>query len=117
MKYIFIEYPKCSTCLKAKKYLDDNNISYEMRDIVLNTPSEEELLKFVSMSSKDIRKFFNTSGMKYRELDLKNRLSSMSNEEMINLLSSDGMLIKRPLLVSDDKVLIGFKEKEWSEIL
>lgn len=112
-----ILYPKCSTCIKAKKYLEENNIIFELRDIVMDTPSVDELKKYISLSGKDIRKFFNTSGLKYRELGLKDKLNSMSDDEMINLLASDGMLIKRPLLVLDDNVLIGFREKEWSEII
>lgn len=88
-----------------------------MRDIVLDTPSVDELKKYISLSGKDIKKFFNTSGLKYRKLGLKDKLSYMSNDEMLYLLASDGMLIKRPLLVSNNDVLIGFKEKEWSEII
>ena len=114
---LLILYPKCSTCIKAKKYLEDNNITFNTRDIVLDTPNVKELIEIIKKSNKDIRKFFNTSGMKYRELGLKDKLNSMNEEEMINLLASDGMLIKRPLLVCGDKVLIGFKEKEWSEII
>jgi arsenate reductase len=114
---LLILYPKCSTCIKAKKYLEENNIIFELRDIVMDTPSVEELKKYISLSGKDIRKFFNTSGLKYRELGLKDKLNFMSDDEMINLLASDGMLIKRPLLVLNDNVLIGFREKEWSEII
>lgn len=113
---LLIIYPKCSTCIKAKKYLENKNIKFDTRDIVLDTPNVDELKKYIDISGVDIKKFFNTSGMKYRELGLKEKLSTMSNDEMIELLASDGMLIKRPLLVSDNKVLIGFKEKEWSEI-
>ena len=105
---IFIWYPKCSTCKKAKKWLDDNGIKYTLRDIVLETPTEEELSKWIKDSGLDIKKFFNTSGMKYRELGLKDKLDSMSFEEKVKLLSSDGMLIKRPLLISD-KIIVGFK--------
>lgn len=113
---IFICYPKCSTCIKARKYLDDNNYVYEERNIVLDKLNEKELDELVKKSNKDIHKFFNTSGMKYRELDLKNKLCNMSYDEKIKLLASDGMLVKRPLLVLDDNVLIGFKEKEWNLI-
>ena len=113
---ILIWYPKCSTCKKAKQYLEKNNLSFETRDIVLETPSKDELRKYVSLSGKDTRKFFNTSGMKYRELGLKDKLSNMSEDDMISLLSGNGMLIKRPILVTDNKVLLGFKEKEWSEL-
>lgn len=112
-----IYYPKCSTCIKAKKYLEENNIVFETRDIVLDTPSASELNNIINKSKKDIKKFFNTSGIKYRELGLKDKLSTMTEEEMINILATDGMLIKRPILISDDKVLIGFKEKEWRELL
>ena len=117
MIILLILYPKCSTCIKAKKYLEDNNIVFDLKDIVLDTPSVDELKKYITISGKDIKKFFNTSGMKYRELGLKDKLNSMSFDEMVNLLASDGMLIKRPLLVSQDKVLIGFREKEWSELI
>ena len=105
---IFIWYPKCSTCQKAKKWLDDNNIEYTLRDIVLETPTEEELSIWIKESGLDIKKFFNTSGMKYRELGLKDKLDNMSFEDKIKLLSSDGMLIKRPLIVGD-KIIPGFK--------
>ena len=114
---VLLWYPKCSTCIKARKYLEDNNITFNTRDIVLDTPNVKELKEIIKKSDKDIRKFFNTSGMKYRELGLKDKLDSMNEDEMINLLASDGMLIKRPLLVCCDRVLIGFREKEWSEII
>ena len=104
----FIWYAKCSTCQKAKKWLDDNNIEYTLRDIVLETPTEEELSKWINESGLDIKKFFNTSGTKYRELGLKDKLDSMSFDEKVKLLSSDGMLIKRPLIVGD-KIILGFK--------
>lgn len=105
---IFIWYPKCSTCQKAKRWLDDNGIDYTLRDIVLETPTAEELTKWINESGLDIKKFFNTSGMKYRELGLKDKLDSMSFDEKVKLLSSDGMLIKRPLLIGD-KIIVGFK--------
>ena len=105
---IFIWHAKCSTCQKAKKWLDDNNIEYTLRDIVLETPTEEELSIWIKESGLDIKKFFNTSGMKYRELGLKDKLDNMSFEEKVKLLSSDGMLIKRPLIVGD-KIIPGFK--------
>lgn len=105
---LFIWYPKCSTCQKAKKWLDDNNIEYTLRDIVLETPTEEELSIWIKESGLDIKKFFNTSGMKYRELGLKDKLDNMGFEDKIKLLSSDGMLIKRPLIVGD-KIIPGFK--------
>ena len=105
---IFIWHAKCSTCQKAKKWLDDNNIEYTLRDIVLETPTEEELSNWIKESGLDIKKFFNTSGMKYRELGLKDKLDNMSFEDKVKLLSSDGMLIKRPLIVGD-KIILGFK--------
>ena len=101
MKILFNEYPKCSTCKKAKKWLDDHEIRYDDRHIVENNPSKDE------------RKFFNTSGRLYRELGLKDKLDSMSEDEQLEVLASDGMLIKRPLVVGDDFVLSGFREKEW----
>ena len=104
----FIWYAKCSTCQKAKKWLDDNNIEYTLRDIVLETPTEEELSVWIKESGLDIKKFFNTSGMKYRELGLKDKLDNMSFDEKVKLLSSDGMLIKRPLIVGE-KIIPGFK--------
>ena len=105
---IFIWHAKCSTCQKAKKWLDDNNIEYTLRDIVLETPTEEELTKWINESGLDIKKFFNTSGMKYKQLGLKDKLDDMSFDEKVKLLSSDGMLIKRPLLIGD-KIIVGFK--------
>ncbi len=114
---LFIEYPKCSTCKKAKKWLIDNNVDFQDRHIVENTPTVEELKKWIVESKKDIKKFFNTSGLKYKELNLKEKLQKMSDEEKIKLLSSDGMLIKRPLLVSENGILVGFKEEEWKELL
>ncbi len=113
MKKLFIEYPKCSTCKKAKKWLEDNKIEFEDRHIIENTPTVEELKRWIKMSDKDIKKWFNTSGLKYKELNLKDKLPLMSDDEKIELLSTDGMLIKRPILVLENKVLIGFKEEEW----
>lgn len=113
---LLIEYPKCSTCQKAKKYLDSMNIKYNDRNIVVDKLNKEELDKLIKKSQKDINKFFNTSGLKYRELKLKDKLPNMSYEEKLEILSTDGMLVKRPLLELDDTVLIGFKEKEWKNI-
>lgn len=110
-------YPKCSTCQKAMKYLDFHHISYEVRNIKEEVPSKEELKEFLKKSSLDLHRFFNTSGMKYRQYHLKEKLPQMSEDEKLALLASDGMLIKRPLLVTEDKVYVGFKEKEWSELL
>lgn len=117
MTNLFICYPKCSTCQKARKWLEKNNIKYEERHIVEETPSIKELKDWIKRSNNLIKKFFNTSGLKYKELNLKEKLSSMSDEEKIKLLSSDGMLIKRPLVITDNKILIGFKEEEWKENL
>jgi arsenate reductase len=111
----FICYPKCTTCQKAKKWLDDNKIEYELRDIKLNNPSKEELTDWYAKSGLPIKKFFNTSGLLYKSLELKTKLPQMSEDEMLSLLSTDGMLVKRPLLVDDEFVLTGFKEAEWAE--
>lgn len=116
MENLFIEYPKCSTCKKAKKFLDDNNIKYIDRHILEETPNVEELSKWIKRSNLEINRFFNTSGMKYRELNLKEKLKTMSDEEKIKLLASDGMLIKRPLLITDNLILVGFKQSEWEKI-
>lgn len=113
---LLIEYPKCSTCQKAKKYLDLKNIKYDDRNIVVDKLNKDELDKLIKKSQKDINKFFNTSGLKYRELKLKDKLPNMPYEEKLEILSTDGMLVKRPLLELDDTVLIGFKEKEWENI-
>lgn len=114
---LFVEYPKCSTCQKAKKWLQAQGIAFEDRHIAEQNPTEEELRAWVARSGLELKKFFNTSGMKYRELGLKDRLPSMSDEEKIRLLASDGMLVKRPLAVTDDRVLVGFKEVQWAETL
>lgn len=116
MKNLFIEYPKCSTCQKAKKWLDENKIEYVDRNIVTETPTKDELKKWIPKSGLDVRKFFNTSGMKYRELNIKEKIKDMSADEIYELLASDGMLIKRPLFISDTLILKGFKEKEWEQI-
>lgn len=116
MKNLFIEYPKCSTCQKAKKWLDENNIEYVDRNIETETPTKDELKKWIPKSGLDVRKFFNTSGMKYRELNIKEKIKDMSEDEIYELLASDGMLIKRPLFISDTLILKGFKEKEWEQI-
>ena len=108
----FICYPKCTTCQKAKKWLDGHNIEYSLRDIKLDNPSLEELTEWHSRSALPLRKFFNTSGLLYKSLDLKNKLPTMTDDEMLKLLASDGMLVKRPLLIGDGFVLVGFKEAE-----
>ena len=113
----FICYPKCTTCQKAKKWLDDNNIEYELRDIKLDNPTLDELKEWHKMSGGPLKKFFNTSGLLYKSLDLKNKIPTMTDNEMLELLSSDGMLVKRPLIIGENFVLIGFKESDWVEKL
>ena len=113
----FICYPKCTTCQKARKWLDDNKIEYELRDIKLDNPKLDELTEWHKKSGLPLKKFFNTSGLLYKSLDLKNKLPTMSEDEMLKLLASDGMLVKRPLLIGDNFVLVGFKETEWKEKL
>ena len=117
MKNIFIEYPKCSTCKKAKKWLEENNIEFEDRNIVEETPTAKELTEWIKKSEGEIKKWFNTSGLKYKELNLKEKLLTMNEEEKITLLASNGMLIKRPLVISDKGILVGFKEEKWKEML
>lgn len=114
---LFLEYPKCTTCKKAKKWLVDQNIAFDDRNIKEENPSKEELQEWYKISDQPLKKFFNTSGMIYRDLGLKDKLQSMSEEEQLELLASDGMLVKRPLAIGEDFVLIGFKEKEWEERL
>ena len=114
---LFIEYPKCSTCQKAKKWLQTHNIEFEDRHIVEQNPTETELNTWISRSGLEIKKFFNTSGLKYKELGLKDKLPAMSDAEKIALLATDGMIVKRPLVITDDKVLVGFKEAQWEEVL
>ena len=113
----FICYPKCTTCQKARKWLDENNIEYEFRDIKLENPSLEELTAWHKLSGLPLRKFFNTSGLLYKSMELKTKLPNMTDEEMLSLLATDGMLVKRPLAIGDDFVLVGFKETEWTEKL
>ena len=112
----FICYPKCTTCQKAKKWLDDNKLEYEMRDIKLDKPTLDELTVWYKKSGLPLKRFFNTSGLLYKSLDLKNKLPDMTEDEMLRLLASDGMLVKRPLLVGEGFVLVGFKEIEWNNI-
>ena len=114
---LFIEYPKCTTCKKAKKWLDDNGFSYTDRHIVENNPTTDEIREWHQKSGLELKKFFNTSGLIYKNMGLKDKLPNMTDEEKLRLLASDGMLVKRPILVGDDFVLIGFKEKEWAEKL
>ena len=114
---LFLEYPKCSTCRKAKKWLDENGIAYEDRHIIEENPTKEELKEWYEKGGLPLKRFFNTSGMKYRELKLKDRLPDMSEDEQLTLLATDGMLVKRPLVIGDDFVLTGFKEQQWKETL
>ena len=111
---LFLEYPPCSTCRKAKKWLDDNGIQYTARHIKEENPSYEELKEWLEKSGLPVKKFFNTSGMLYRDLGLKDKIPAMTTEEQLQLLATDGMLVKRPLVVGEDFVLTGFKEKEWT---
>lgn len=113
----FICYPKCSTCRKAQAWLDEREIPYELRLILEENPSAEELKAWQTRSRLPLKRFFNTSGLKYKALNLKERLPEMSEEEQLELLSSDGMLVKRPLLISEDFVLVGFREAEYEEKL
>lgn len=113
----FICYPKCTTCQKAQKWLNDNNLCYELRDIKLNNPSFDELKNWYELSGLPIKRFFNTSGLLYKSLQLKDKLPNMTDTECFKLLSCDGMLVKRPLLIGENFVLAGFKEKEWQDIL
>lgn len=114
---IFIGYPKCSTCKNAEKFLKENNIDYKYQDIKLDTPSKKQLTSIINKSGLDIKRFFNTSGLVYRSLDLKNKLDDMKLDEKIKLLSENGMLIKRPILLINDGVLVGFKKKEWEQLI
>ena len=111
----FICYPKCTTCQRAKAWLDERQIAYELRDIKLRRPTLEELTAWHATSGLPLKKFFNTSGLLYKSLELKNKLPAMTEAEMLALLATDGMLVKRPILVGDDFLLVGFKEAEWSE--
>ena len=114
---LFVEYPKCSTCQKAKKWLDEHGIAYEDRHIVENNPIYEELKDWYGRSGLPIKKFFNTSGMLYKEMKLKDKLPTMSEDEQLQLLATNGMLVKRPVIVDGDTVLTGFKAAEWEEKL
>lgn len=115
MKLLFVEYPKCTTCKKAKAFLDAGKLDYNDRHIKEDNPSVDELKEWIEKSGLDIKRFFNTSGILYREMGLKDKLGSMSEDEKLKILSSDGMLVKRPILVGDDFVLVGFKESQWAE--
>ena len=114
---VFLCYQKCSTCMKAEKFLKSNNIKYVLRDIKSNNPNRDELDNFVKLSGKDINKFFNTSGLLYRSLGLKDKLGKMSYDEKLDVLASNGMIVKRPILVLNNKVLVGFNKQEWDNLI
>ncbi len=114
---LFVEYPKCSTCKKALKWLEDNGIEFEDRDIKENNPTYDELKLWYEKSGLELKRFFNTSGLLYKSMQLKDKLPTMSEEEQLRLLATDGMLVKRPLIIADNVVLTGFREKEWEEKL
>ncbi len=116
-KFLFVEYPRCSTCQRAKKFLEEKGVDFEARHIVENPPSIEELRAWITRSGLPLKKFFNTSGLRYKALALKDKLPVMSEDEQIALLASDGMLIKRPLLISNASVCVGFKESAWETSL
>ena len=113
MSRLFVEYPKCSTCRKAKKCLEANQVDFIDRHIVEERPTEDELTKWIQMSGLPVKKFFNTSGKLYKEMGLKDKLAQMPETDQIKLLASDGMLVKRPLIIEENRVLVGFKEAEW----
>ena len=113
----FICYPKCTTCQKARKWLDDSGVKYEFRDIKEEKPSYEELAAWYKMSGFPLKKFFNTSGLLYKSMELKDKLPTISEDEQLKLLATDGMLVKRPLVIGEDFVLTGFKEREWEVLL
>ena len=114
---LFVQYPACSTCKKAKKWLEGRGVAFESRHIVEDNPSADELRQWHAASGLPLRRFFNTSGMRYRELGLKDKIPTMSEDELFELLASDGMLVKRPIVVLDDIVHVGFKEAEWEQAL
>ncbi len=116
-KVLFVQYPKCTTCKKAAKWLDEHRISYESRHIKEENPTFDELKQWNEKSGLDIKRFFNTSGMLYREMNLKEKLEQMTLEEKLKLLATDGMLVKRPIIVTEETVLTGFREKEWEDVL
>ena len=111
----FLCYPKCTTCQKAKKWLDDNAIEHDFRDIKLHNPTEEELTAWYAKSGLPLKKFFNTSGLLYKSMELKDKLPDMTEDEQIRMLATDGMLVKRPMIIGDGFVLVGFKESDWAE--
>ncbi|WP_410207727.1 arsenate reductase family protein [Fusobacterium sp.] len=115
MSVLFINYPKCSTCINARKWLEEHNIEFISRHIVEDNPKKDELKKYVALSGLPVKKFFNTSGVLYREMKLKDRLATATEDEMFDILSSNGMLVKRPLVITEKGVLIGFKKDKWEE--
>ncbi len=117
MKTLFIEYPKCTTCKRAKKFLQENGIEFGDRDIVKDNPSKEEILQWIEISGLEAKKFFNTSGILYREMGLKDKVKNIGKEEAAEILSTNGMLVKRPILIKDGKVAVGFKEDTYKEML
>lgn len=117
MSILFIEYPKCTTCKRAKKFLIDNELEFEDRHIVENKPTKDELREWLTKSGLTINKFFNTSGKLYREMELKDKVKVLDQEELLEILASDGMLVKRPIIVTEELVLVGFKEEQWIEKL
>lgn len=116
MQNLFLQYPKCSTCRKAKKWLQDNNIDFLDRDITLHNPTKEEIKNLYEKSGLELKKFFNTSGVLYKEMGLKDKIKNMTEDEMIDILATDGKLIKRPIFANDNIVLIGFKEEEYNKL-
>jgi len=117
MKTLFLEYPKCTTCKKAKQWLSEQNVDFEDRDIVTNNPTKEELKEWHERSGLPLKRFFNTSGLVYKELGLKDKLEDMSEDEQYEILSTNGMLVKRPLLVGDNFAIPGFREEKWKEFV
>lgn len=117
MSILFVEYPKCSTCRKAKKWLEDHNVAFIDRHIVENNPTKDELMQWHKKSGLPLKRFFNTSGMIYRELGLKDKIPTMTEEEQFELLAGNGMIVKRPIVVGEDFVLVGFKEADWEKKL
>ncbi len=115
MNVLFLEYPKCTTCKKAKKFLQDQKIGFDERHIVENNPTKEELKEWLRLSGLPIKKFFNSSGMKYRELNMKDKVKELSENELLEILSTDGMLVKRPLIITGEKVMLGFKEEAYKD--
>ena len=117
MSVLFVEYPRCTTCRRAKKFLEENNVEFIDRHMVEENPSKEELKTWLDKSGLKINKFFNTSGVLYREMQLKDKVKTLSEDELLDILATNGMLVKRPILVKGDTVLVGFKEEEWVENL